>query len=955
VTKSNEPKDKPDVGIGSIGGDQKGNIAGRDINIYADPKLQAKVTALEEKIANLEKVRGDLGDEQIDAALAPLKEQLATLQAQQPQPDYRTPDPTTLEQHYLSRLQAQVSHLSLLHIDPGAAESRMELAQVYTALLTTGSEEQRQRGRAEMMADKPPRISALAQLNRHDRLVILGDPGSGKSTFVNFVVLCMTGERLTGDGTYLELLRTPLPPDEDDISTLRREKKVPEPQPWDHGALLPIKIVLRKFANEGLPPPGQAATAKHLWHYLTVQLEQADLADYIPILKHRFQQEGGLLLFDGLDELPDPEQRGPQLKQVVEDVATRYRACRIVVTSRPYAYQNPAWQLPDFLTTTLAPFSQGQIEQFIDRWYRYLGVLNQWPADNRRRRVEQLNQAIFGHQSRLRSLAERPLLLTLMANLHASRGTLPEKRAQLYEETVVLLLDRWERGRFSADNTVLSPRLSDWLEVEQSKIRVLLEELAYDAHANQPAQAEGTANLDGAKLLQGLLDLTRRDLHPADLLDYLDQRAGILEALGDNVYRFPHRTFQEYLAACYLTDADYPDRVADLTRSEPNRWREVALLAGAKAASGTVSALWVLVEALCYRDAKREQTTAEDRWGALLAGQLLSETADLSQIPARHQPKVERIRSWLKHILATNGLPAVERATAGQVLAAPGVGDDREGVGMQAGLPEMAWCEVEAGAFTMGSDERDNEKPPHEVTLPTYRISRYPVTNAQFAPFIDDGGYTDKWRQCWTEAGWQEKEKTDWQQPHYWHNSRYNQANQPVVGVSWYEAVAYCRWLTERLRAAGELEQAEVIRLPTEAEWEKAARGSDGRRYPWGDEANPDKANYVDTGLGDPCAVGCFVQGESPYGCQDMSGNVWEWGATQGKKGEYELQPYPYQVMQQWDEAYLKGTDVRVLRGGAYSARDLSVRASMRSHFSPNIRDWVFGFRVVRAPIGSES
>jgi len=91
-----------------------------------------------------------------------------------------------------------------------------------------------------------------------------------------------------------------------------------------------------------------------------------------------------------------------------------------VVTSRPYAYQNPAWQLAGFFPTTLAPFNRGQIEQFIERWYRYLGVLNHWSAENRGRRVAQLTQAIFGPQSRLRSLAERPLLLTLMANLHAS-------------------------------------------------------------------------------------------------------------------------------------------------------------------------------------------------------------------------------------------------------------------------------------------------------------------------------------------------------------------------------------------------------------------------------------------------------------------------------------------------------------------------------------------------------
>jgi len=761
------------------------------------------------------------------------------------------------------------------------------------------------------------------------------------------------------------LLRTPLPPDEDELSVRLEEKKNPELQPWDHGALLPIKIVLRKFAAEGLPPPGQAATAKHLWDYLSAQLEPAGLADYLPMLRHRFEKQGGLLLFDGLDEVIDPEQRGPQLKQLLEDMAARYRACRIVVTSRPYAYQNPKWQLPGFSTTTLAPFSRGQIEQFIDRWYSYLGLLNHWPADSRRRRVEQLKQAIFGYQSRLRSLAERPLLLTLMANLHASRGTLPEKRAELYEETVVLLLDRWERGRFSADKTVISPRLSDWLEVEQSQIRALLEELAYDAHAHQPAQAEGTANLDGAKLLQGLLKLTRREIHPADLLDYLDQRAGILEALGDNLYRFPHRTFQEYLAACYLVNETFPLPIADLARQDPNRWREVALLAGARAGR---SSIWSFVEYLCRvaPPADNQPASGEEIWGAHLAAQALAEVADVNSVHTVHRHKLERVKAWLAYILKQNSLPAIERAAAGRVLAV--LGDDREGVGVRlfpspdsgragegAPLPDIAWCEVEPGPFTMGSDETKNEKPPHQVTLPAYRMSRYPITNAQFAPFIADGGYTGKWRRCWTKAGWERKEREAWQQPRYWDHSRFNRANQPVVGVSWYEAVAYCRWLTDRLRAVGELGAAEIIRLPTEAEWEKAARGPGGRCYPWGDEADPDKANYLDTGIGDPCAAGCFGQGESPYGCQDLSGNVWEWCATQWPDWN-KPKPYPYDVDEdEWNEKYLSGTNVRVLRGGAFDTQDLSLRASVRSGFDPDLRFNLLGFRVVRAPLGSDS
>ncbi len=105
----------------------------------------------------------------------------------------------------------------------------------------------------------------------------------------------------------------------------------------------------------------------------------------------------------------------------------------------------------------------------------------------------------------------------------------------------------------------------------------------------------------------------------------------------------------------------------------------------------------------------------------------------------------------------------------------------------------------------------------------------------------------------------------------------YDLPNHPVVWITWYEAVAFCQWLTVKLQENGELRPEQSISLPSEAQWEKAARGMNGQIYPWGDEADPNKANYEDTGIDTTSAVGCFAQGVSPYNVQDMSGNVWEW------------------------------------------------------------------------------
>ena len=168
-------------------------------------------------------------------------------------------DPAALRRAYLNHLFETVSALSLSGIDPKAASdpqgrARLNLGAVYTALLTLSPEEcerayptdaREERGRLELMGREIRRLSALAQLDRHARLVLLGDPGSGKSTFVNFVALCLTGELLGHAEINLVRLTEPLPQDDD---------KEPEPQPWGHGALLPVRVVLRDLAARGLPP-----------------------------------------------------------------------------------------------------------------------------------------------------------------------------------------------------------------------------------------------------------------------------------------------------------------------------------------------------------------------------------------------------------------------------------------------------------------------------------------------------------------------------------------------------------------------------------------------------------------------------------------------------------------------------------------------------------------------------
>lgn len=247
-------------------------------------------------------------------------------------------------------------------------------------------------------------------------------------------------------------------------------------------------------------------------------------------------------------------------------------------------------------------------------------------------------------------------------------------------------------------------------------------------------------------------------------------------------------------------------------------------------------------------------------------------------------------------------------------------------------VPEMV--EIPAGPFLMGSSDTDeladeDENPQHEVTLDTYWIGKTEVTNAQFRPFVEDDGYTTP--AYWTAAGWEWREQEAVDKPCLWDNPDWNSNQQPVVCVSWYEAVAYTRWLS--------VQTGQEFRLPTEAEWEKAARGPDGRIWPWGNDWVAANCNCDGT-IGQTTPVGQYLAGASPYGVLDMAGNVWEWTATKWGK------VYPYQVEAEWTADYLTGDGGRAIRGGGWDREQEYVRGAYRSNYDPSSLTIYFGFRI---------
>ena len=238
-----------------------------------------------------------------------------------------------------------------------------------------------------------------------------------------------------------------------------------------------------------------------------------------------------------------------------------------------------------------------------------------------------------------------------------------------------------------------------------------------------------------------------------------------------------------------------------------------------------------------------------------------------------------------------------------------------------AGEFELARTWVEKGFF-------GREQPQHTVTLPDYLIAKHPVTVGQFRAFFGAGGYGE--RRYWTAAGWAWREAANRRRPAYWDDAAWTGDERlPVVGVSWYEAMAYCRWLS--------LETGRDYRLPAEAEWEKAARGTDGRTFPWGDRFDAQRCNVRAGGLGHTVPVGSYSpRGDSPYGCAEMVGNVSEWTLTR-------FTPYPYHAGDGRNDP--EGDRERVTRGGSWHSPVLRARTSSRGMNDPFFSDNDLGFR----------
>ncbi|MFQ6102016.1 MAG: SUMF1/EgtB/PvdO family nonheme iron enzyme [Anaerolineae bacterium] len=783
----------------------------------------------------------------------------------------------------------------------------MTLQKVYTKLNTEqrafageryrGAAAARPFEREQMGRERETRpLPALEAIAAEQRAVLLGGPGSGKSTLVNYLTLCLSGHLLKPQAGWLAKLQ-------------------PE---WDGGSPLPVPIVLRDFAA-WLSTDTERGRADLVARYLRHLLEEADAAAYADDLLKTIGRGRALLLFDGLDEVPTGR-RG-----VVRDSVRAFAdgcGCRTLVTCRTLSYSDEEWQLPGWPDYRLAVFDREQIDAFITSWYDEvvrLGRKTRAEADDL---ADGLRRTLDDGWDEFQPLAEIPLLMTLMAIVHTSEGKLPDSRVRLYDRCVELLLWRWEevkrarRGEQPAELGLL--RDLNQPGVDKTALEQTLWRIAYDAHAEQGARP-GVADIPASKLAATLYEYLGLSTEQVDVfLNYCRERSGLLLYSGSRrpegalkpvaIYTFPHRTFQEYLAARHLASGrNFPSTAAEhATRGD--QWREVVLLGVEwKRWQGESDTALDVARALC--PAERPAREDEAGWRcAWLAGEAALALGTVVGPRRREAEELRaRIARRLADLLEAGVLDVRERFAAGEELAR--LGDPRfSGPYL---LPEFV--EIPAGEFWMGSEIYDDEKPVHSVYVEEFAIARYPVTNAQYAVFVHATGREPP-------RHWEGKEPP----PHL--------ANHPVVNVSWHDAVDYCRWLSR--------ETGREYRLPSEAEWERAARGAaDRREWPWGDEWDAERCNSAEGGPGTTTPVGIYPAGSSPEGVLDMAGNVWEWCSSLYK-------PYPYDPGDGREDLEVEGS--RVLRGGSWLLNQTRARCAYRNGSRPGYWNVNVGFRCAR-------
>lgn len=591
------------------------------------------------------------------------------------------------------------------------------------------------------------------------------------------------------------------------------------------------------------------------------------------------------IIFDGLDEIPSPELR----KKLIETAwaLTEAHGFHVIITSRPAAIEEIWLRNSGFTLVELAELEPDQVAGFAEKFFdSYHGSNIQDGRLSARMFMDRLEET-----EPAKAFAGNPLYLTVMMLMQKLHNVLPRRRLDLYKAFLNMLLlqraDTAAAGRH-ADKPVFELKMAGrpMIRWSEDDYIPLLQQIAYLTHCD----AGDSISITPARVITAARnyspDLKLKEPGFEKLagrfLDWADEKLGLLVSRGR--YRgFSHRSIQEYLSAKCLSDFEDKQEIVgfweDKVLQNPNLWQDVARLL------------------ICNIRQKRFLFKyLKMRWPKDINGtddpyviKLISAVYDDLQAFFPKGSSIGPLRNQLVQALLNRRNRSYQNP-AFFIACGDGLGLLSE-PGVAYADPSMVPMAPDK-PFLMGSKTGEKyETPVHPVELTPYRIGRYPVTNTEFTAFIRAGGYEKE--MYWVDEdsrfpfdGRRFLKDLDKKLPLYWTDKRFGRHRPlaPVVGVSWYEAMAYCRWWTLTYSKTWARQQGATgdvcLRLPTEAEWEYAARGMDEREYPWGNFPEPDENRCnIDIKYKTTTTVGSFPKGATPAPDEimDMAGNVFEW------------------------------------------------------------------------------
>ncbi|MBF0143842.1 MAG: SUMF1/EgtB/PvdO family nonheme iron enzyme [Magnetococcales bacterium] len=806
--------------------------------------------------------------------------------------DLSPPPPPYDLSPWLRNVLDRTGKLEIRGIGSGAGRSQeagwYDIETLYTPLSSRGEA-------GGVLESRGEPVSLAELLAGEERLLIEGQPGAGKTTFLKLVaaLLCR------------DLLGMPGP---EDGGSWR----------WRHlglsdGSAAPVPLFLRLSELAALlarEQPPYADNALRLLDLLDFKEERGADEAWRGHWTGLLERGEALLLLDGLDEVADEGLRR-RVIAIVQEATRRWEKCRLVVSSRPHGVEQMRGL--GFHHAVIEPFGTREIEEFTRRWsdalYERPGSDNAVAVAHR----DKLLKAIL-EKPTIRLLASNPVMLTCLCVVHWHEGDLPEGRARVYQAVIRwLLASRTEmRQKAGYENQFA-------LEAFVALALAMMTAMAGRKVAVFDLQdgAEAVAGLV-TRYFPQLLGRAARQKCGRDWLMFECLGSGIVEELGRQRLKYWHLTFQEYLAARALAWLGDGDEAGEdwwpvlRERLDDSQWREtVELFPGTLFDEGGSRRVDRLLGRVLRLRGETPDLADEARVAGIL-GRLLQPMSAY-----QYRPPVEieeNYRAMLERVM-----PIFTRAGAAQVPVGTRIAA-AEALG-RGGDPRLA---------------RENfAKPEYLIEVPEtggWKLRKFLVTVMEYQEFVERGGYQEpKW---WDGEGWKQRSERGWESPGDW-DAQTQHPNRPVTGVSWYEARAYCRWLSGQ--------RGEILCLPEREVWLRAT-GSKEDKYPWGDaEPNAERANYG-RNVEAPTPVGIYPAGDGPLGHCDLAGNVWEWqrdlySAVFGFERAAPLDPV------------VTENSFWVIMGGSWVDPADSLSAAFRS-WSPA---WVrvgLGFRVAAAPAG---